>query len=252
MSFSKKGRYSSYAPAAELPHPNLEPEIFIILHNVLIRAFEILSADPQPLATMYEDPITEALARVIENRLRQSGEVAGFSSSLFDRVIRQYECDSFDGTRPKERPDLFFVIRPDDSFRHRIQNDQWGVFAECKPVDEAHFAGRDYCGKGLVRFLRGDYAWAMQEALMIAYARHGRTINDELMTAMKSRTDLHIDEPVTPLHMEGCEAGPFHEALHFSKHKRPFEWTEHRGSACSMTIYHSWHDCGDRTALVPN
>jgi hypothetical protein len=30
-SFHKKGRYSSYAPAAELPHPKLEPEVFVIL-----------------------------------------------------------------------------------------------------------------------------------------------------------------------------------------------------------------------------
>lgn len=250
-SFLKKGRYSSYAPAAELPHPKLEPEVFIILHRVLIRALEILSAEGQPLSTMHEDPITSALARVIENRLRQSGEVPGFRAPLFERVTRQHECDSFDGSLQRERPDLFFGIRPDDTFRTRIQSDQWGVFAECKPVDVNHFAGSDYCEKGLVRFIQGEYAWAMQDALMVAYTRDERSIASHLIPAMVSRAHLHVQDAVAPLPLEGCNSGKYHEALHVSTHTRPFDWTDGRGSACPVTIYHSWHDCGNRfsTAL---
>lgn len=247
-SFHKKGRYSSYTLAAELPHPKLPPEVFVILHQVLIRAFEILSADAQPLATMNEDPTTSALARVIENRLRQTGEVSGFRAPFFERVARQHECDSFDGMLQRERPDLFFGIRPDDSFRSYIQSDQWGVFAECKPVDAVHFAGSDYCDKGLVRFVQGEYAWAMQDALMVAYARDGRKIASHLAPAMASRRNLHVQEVLAPLPAEGCDSGNFHESLHASKHVRPFEWTDGRGPACPITIYHSWHDCGNRAA----
>jgi hypothetical protein len=247
-SFQKKGRYSGYAPMAELPHPRLQPEIFIILHRVLIRALEILSIDGQPLATMDEDPITSALQRVIENRLRQTGEVAGFRAPLFERVTRQHECDSFDGTLQQERPDLFFGIHPDDSFRNRLQSDQWGIFVECKPVDAAHFAGSDYCDRGLVRFIRGDYAWAMQDALMVAYVRDGRAIASHLVSAMASRVSLHGQDGVAPLSATGCEAGRYNEVLHVSTHARRFEWTGERGPACPITIYHSWHDCGDRAA----
>ena len=248
-SFSKRGRYSSYAPAAELPHPKLEPEIFIILHQVLIRAFEILNGDGQPLATMDEDPITSHLARVIENHIRHTGEVSGFSAPLFERVTRQHECDTFDGSLQRERPDLFFGICPDDTYRHRIQSDQWGVFAECKPVDKAHFAGRDYCDAGLIRFIRGDYAWAMQDALMVAYARYGRAIKSEREPAISQRPHLHTLHTVAPLAMDGCDAGEFHEALHWSEHTRTFQWTNERGAAGPITVYHSWHDCGDRRSL---
>lgn len=248
-SFCKRGRYSSYAPTSELPHPKLQPEIFIILHQVLIHAFEILHRDGQPLATMLEDPITSQLARVIENRIRQTGEVSGFSAPLFERVTRQHECDNFDGSLERERPDLFFGIRPDDTYRNRIQSDQWGVFAECKPVDRAHFAGRDYCDDGLIRFIRGDNAWAMQDALMVAYARDGRAIESELKPAISQRPLLHTLHTVAPLAMEGCDAGEFHEALHWSQHARPFEWTDERGPACPITVYHSWHDCGNRRSL---
>ena len=245
-SFQKKGRYSSYAPAAELPHPKLEPEIFVILHRVLVRAFEILSMDAQPLATMHEDPITSALARVIENQLRLTGEVAGFCSPLFERVTRQHECDSFDGSLQKERPDLFFGIRPDDSFRTRIQSDQWGVFAECKPVDATHPAGQDYCDEGLARFVRGDYAWAMQDALMVAYARNGRSIASSLVPLMASRVHLHTRVGVAEVSTAGNARGLHYEALHFSEHKREFEWTDSRGRAYPITVYHSWHNCGNR------
>lgn len=251
-SFSKRGRYSSYAPAAEVPHPKLQPEIFIILHQVLIRAFEILHGDGQPLATMNEDPITSHLARVIENRIRQKGEVSGFSAPLFERVTRQHECDNFDGSLQRERPDLFFGIRPDDTYRHRIQSDQWGVFAECKPVDKAHFAGRDYCSDGLIRFVRGDNAWAMQDALMVGYARDGRTIGSELRSAISARPDLHTLHNVSPLVTDGCDAGEFHEALHWSEHARPFTWTDERGAAGPIKVYHSWHDCGNRETLCGN
>ncbi|HEX7180940.1 MAG TPA: hypothetical protein VF756_03800 [Thermoanaerobaculia bacterium] len=249
-SFHKKGRYSSYAQAAELPHPKLEPEVFIILHRVLIRALEILSADAQPLATMHEDPITSALARVIENRLRLTGEVSGFCAPFFERVTRQHECDNFDGSLQRERPDLFFGIRPDDSFRTRIQSDQWGIFAECKPVDAIHSAGSDYCEGGLARFVQGKYAWAMQDALMVAYARDGRAIASHLIPAMTSRAHLHVQEVVAPVPAGGCDSGKYHEGLHFSTHARLFEWTDGRGPACPITIYHSWHDCENRAAPV--
>jgi len=249
-SFHKKGRYSSYAQAAELPHPKLEPEIFIILHRVLIRALDILSADAQPLATMHEDPITSALQRVIENRLRVTGEVSGFCAPFFERVTRQHESDSFDGNLQQERPDLFFGIRPDDSFRTRIQSDQWGVFAECKPVDAVHFAGSDYCERGLARFIRGEYAWAMQDALMVAYARDGRAIASHLVPAMAARAHLHILEAATPLAAGGGDSGKYYEGLHFSRHARPFEWTEDRGPACPITIYHSWHDCARAASMA--
>lgn len=245
----KKGRYSSYVPAAELPHPKLPPEIFIILHRVLVRAFEIVSAEPQPLATMHEDPITCALQRVIENHLRLTGEVSGFCSPVFERVVRQYECDSIDGSL--QRTDLFFGIRPDDSFRTRIQSDQWGVFAECKPVDAAHPAGRDYCDDGLARFVRGDYAWAMQDGLMVAYSRDERTIASHLVPLMASRKHLRTQAVVAALPAGDSTPGPDHEALHLSEHARSFEWTNGRGSACPITVYHSWHNCGKRVASAP-
>jgi hypothetical protein len=34
---------------------------------------------------------------------------------------------------------------------------------------------------GLIRFVRGDYAWAMQEVMMLAFARNGRMIAKHLI-----------------------------------------------------------------------
>jgi hypothetical protein len=34
------------------------------------------------------------------------------------------------------------------------------------------------------------------------------------------------------------------EAVHISRHQRPFTWLHGKGPATDITIYHLWHDCG--------
>ena len=245
LPFHKKGRYTSYALSAQLPHPKLAPEVFITIHRVLIRAFEILREEGQPLATMIEPAITRNLAKAIENRLRQTHEIPGFASPFFERVTREHECDNFDGTLEEKYPDLFFSIRPDDSFRSRIQSDQWGVFVECKPVDKKHKIGAKdmYLSEGIHRFVRGDYAWAMQDAMMVAFTRDGFSISQHLAPILSQRDELHLSENIAAFDEEQCPVDERHEALHTSTHRRPFVWSEGRGPACPITLYHSWHDC---------
>ena len=44
-------------------------------------------------------------------------------------------------------------------------------FGGNKPVDDDHATGTHYCDSGINRFVNGDYAWAMQEGMMVAYVR---------------------------------------------------------------------------------
>jgi hypothetical protein len=120
-----------------------------------------------------------------------------------------------------------------------------GLFVECKPVDKKHFAGRDYCGKdGLECFIRGDYGWAMQEGMMLGYARDGRTIENHLDPAMAERkTNLAIVQDLAPVDLPAAAATESAETVHTSKHRRDFEWLDNKGPACDITIYHLWHDC---------
>ena len=65
-------------------------------------------------------------------------------------------------------PDLVFNLKRN---HQSVLSSQDRVFIECKCIDKDKPLGTYYCKKGINRFITGDYAWAMQEALMVAYIR---------------------------------------------------------------------------------
>ena len=121
-----------------------------------------------------------------------------------------------------------------------------GLFIEAKPVDATHAAGGKYCDDGLIRFIRGDYAWAMQDAMMLGYARDGRTIAKHLMPAMSAEPRIAslktMQQPV-PSTSTAAAANDAAECIHISRHQRGFPWRDGKGTACDIWIYHLWHSC---------
>ncbi len=230
-----------------LPHPRLGLPVILVIRRVLCRAFELLRRDGKfNLAAATEDQVTAALRAVIENDLRQTGSVPGFNRRVYESVVRQAQVANYDGTRLAKSPDLCFKLRHDDCEPRMVLAEYDALFVECKPVDAAHFAGRDYCEKGLIRFVRGDYAWAMQEGMILAYVRGGRTIADHLIPVMsepRRMTSLATVELPTPCTAPGAEADAHTEAIHLSKHRRNFPWPDRKGDPIDITIYHLWHDC---------
>ena len=230
-----------------LPHPRLGLPVILLIRRVLCRAFEMLREDEFRLAEAGEDNVTAALRAVIENDLRQSGSVAGFNRRIYESVVRQGEVANYDGTRLGMSPDLCFKLQNDDCESRMVLAEYDALFVECKPVDAKNAAGGRYCDRGLNRFVEGDYAWAMQEGMMLAYARDGRTIADHLIPAMsepKRMTSLATVQPPQPCDAPDATAGVQAEIIHISKHRRDFSWLHGKGQATDITIYHLWHDCG--------
>lgn len=228
-----------------LPHPRLGLPVILLIRRVLIRALEILRQENSGITKAGEDDVTAALRSIIESRLRQSGEVPGFNKRTYEIVIRQGQFANFDGTRLGKEPDLFFKLRDDDNHREDVLSEFDALFVECKPVDAKHPAGSKYCDDGLIRFVRGDYAWAMQEGMMLAFARDGRTIAKHLLPTMSEPArmkSLHTLELPTAATCSMATASA--EAIRISRHKRPFPWLHGKGPATEITIYHLWHDCG--------
>ena len=228
-----------------LPHPLLGLRVVLVVRQAILRAFEILCERRDcPLATAKEDEITVALRAVLENDLRQSGEVDGFNRETFDKVERQHRAISFDGMKLSKEPDMMFSVRDDG--RDNVISTEDGLVVECKPVDREHPPGTHYCDRGIQRFVDGDYAWAMQEGMMLGYARHGRTIAGDLLPVMakdRSREKLKTDalpEPISERDRSDQTPG---EALHFSLHRRGFSWRDGKGAASPITICHPWHAC---------
>lgn len=188
------------------------------------------------LFTASEDEITHELHEAIFNRVFNSGVVEGFHKHVFSTVgrepkIRSYNFGSFD-----KMPDLLIqlVNRPSG-----IMNTQDGIFVECKPVDASHPIQKHYCDKGIMRFVRGDYAWAMTSALMVAYAKENYTILPFLNEALRSRTTT-ITTVQFPQRCHLSIGGDRNEPVQISVHERPFVYLENQMNAEVITIRHLW------------
>lgn len=230
----------------DLPHPPLGLPVILLIRRVLLRAFELLREQKFQLAAASEDEVTAALKSVIENNLRERGSVAGFSKRTYDSVIRQGQWSNYNGAVLTKTPDLCFKLRDDNSEARRIIPEYNALFIECKPVDIRHSASGRYCDDGLIRFIRGDYAWAMPEGMMLAYARNGRTISNHLIAAMSEEqrmASLATNRLPEPCSAPAAAACTMAEAVHTSRHRRQFQWRDGKGPASDICIYHLWHQC---------
>lgn len=121
-----------------------------------------------------EDRYTDALCEILLHWLKSPApEAAGFTSEVFETVVRSENLTNYDQSVINKQPDL--VIRMASSPLHQARR-HVGVYIEAKVVTSKRpISG--YGDSGIARFVRGDYAWAMQDGLMIAYQKQpGRTI----------------------------------------------------------------------------
>ena len=214
-----------------LPHPQIPQRTILLLCKVIKMAWQLLEEMPPSdfiLQTADEDTITQVLVEIIENRLRKSGGVDGFNCALFGKVTREPKITNVDKKHPDKMPDIFFDLKRDQL---PILSDQDGLFVECKPVDREHPILSCYCKKGLARFVNGDYAWAMQDALMVGYVKGNYSfgklasvLDGKKSAAFKTTNHSAVDE----------------YTIYCSSHNRDFEWPENRGHACPISVVHLW------------
>jgi hypothetical protein len=163
--------------------------------------------------------------------------VEGFDREIFASVHREPKVRNFNGDHLDKMPDLLveFIDRPAGAM-----NSQHGLFIECKPVDREHPAGSAYCDAGLIRFVRGDYAWAMQNAMMVGYAREGYSLNPKLSEALASSRKEPIPVSSGPTGCPRTKASAFAEQVAISKHQRTFNYVEINLPAGIIVIRHLW------------
>jgi len=226
----------------ELPHPPIPLRLILIVDGAIEFGLQLLREQPPTgfvLGLADEDAITRQLHLIIGNRLRKSKEVPGFDKRTFGKLWRAPKVTNFDGKHPDKMPDLVFDVNR-DSLQVLDTHDHLAV--ECKPVGKKHPAGVEYCDKGLWRFVNGDYAWTMQEAMMVAYARDGQCIAVNLLPAIAGRREqLGVVEVPTPV--RDSRQAKRTDGLYVSVHARTFSWPDGRGRACNIRIFHSWHSC---------
>lgn len=244
MSLKERERKSSvigFFDEAEvaLPHPPIALAVFLVVESAVCAAWHLLRTQPRAgfdLLTADEDVITQELQEAIFNKIFDKGIVDGFDRQVFASVTREPKVRNYNYANLDKMPDLLIALvnRPSG-----LINTQDGLFIECKPVDTDHSVGKHYCDKGLIRFVRGDYAWAMTSALMVAYAREGYTIVPKLQDALAKRSS-GIPTLKDPHPCRRSKVGPSSEVVHISQHARTFTYLETGQLAQAITIRHLW------------
>ena len=202
--------------ALSLPHPPVSVTVFLTIESAIAAAWAILhNKTPRPFdpKAAKETDYTARLHEILEDHLLDSGAVDGFTTEVFSNITRP-EVFNFDGKKTSKKPDMVAILAD----RPNVRRSQDGVFIECKPVDAAHSLLSDYCDAGVARFVVGDYAWAMTEALMVGY----NTVHNKPSLALVAPFKQRANVVQTSGKLCDCGASPHKPAVAMTRHKRAF------------------------------
>ena len=220
----------------ELPHAPVPLPVFLIVEAAVRAAWNILRLRPRPgfdLLNAAEDVVTHELYEVLSDEVFDKEVVGGFDRELFTNINREPKVRSYNRAHLDKMPDLLIgLVGRQVSYRSQ----DW-IYIECKPVDSTHSAGSHYCGMGIIRFVRGEYAWTMTSALMIGYVRKGYAISPKLTDALKTHEVGALRDPGQ---CSQSEASPISEVVWISRHARTFEYVETGLPAPPIAIRHLW------------
>lgn len=184
------------------------------------------------LADEGEEVLTTRLEHSLVDLQSEPDHPSGFSASLFQNVVREAAVTSYDDGSLKKKPDLTFRLNSTEPGIERSAD--YGIFLECKIIGPNHPI-RDYCRKGLFRFVCGEYAWAMPCGMMVGYAWEGFTVEGELSNYLGSggaaRMNLRFSPRLVP---ELAGSLPLYE----SGHSR--NWTRNGKSHGDIAVLHLW------------
>lgn len=153
------------------PHP-VSPGVMRVIGQAVVHAWSVIKSDPKKHLALPspgnppEDIYTDALCEILLQMLKSpTALVPGFSSVLFEHVSRAENLSNYNASVINKQPDLIIQLAdgPLQQTRRYV-----GIYIETKIVSMSTPITR-YTDEGLKRFIVGDYAWAMQGALMIAY-----------------------------------------------------------------------------------
>ncbi len=213
--------------------------LFVVVQNTLSTAWRILleavKAGEFSICAATEDEITERL-HLILGELHAAGDDAVRGLSQFETSTREGNLRNFNGNHLDRQPDLTF--RPLRGHIQTINTVPTAIFIECKPIDSAHPVASTYCRSGLIRFVNGDYAWAVDRAMMLAYVRNVCTLPDGLSSRLAS-PGLAVDMNLQGS-LETISPTATGDAVCQSKHDRSFCLPGACKPVGLITVHHLW------------
>ena len=233
------GFYRDGDEEIKLPHEPIPLAVFLIVEEAMRVAWQRLKERASPridLRTAEEDEVTHDFYEVLYDEVFGHGLVDGFDEERFKVVTRESKLRSFDGSHLDKMPDLLVSIAGRSNVFMRSQD--W-LFVECKPVGASHTVGVHYGAKGIARFIRGEYAWAMPNALMVGYASPGYSIDPKLIDTLTNRGQEFevIDFPRACPH---STPSVISDSVFITSHRRTFDYVETKEAAPPICLRHLW------------
>jgi hypothetical protein len=215
------------------PDPFSYEERCTIEEAVRVGLARSIARNPALTESIDEVKITQALETELSSMMEDAKEpVPGFTSDVFETIVRGNELCDFKKEFLEKRPDL--VLRRKKRPRRGMDFRYFGLFIECKVVDAQRTMTR-YVLQGLARFVEGVYAWAVPVAMMVAYVDRGggyglpKTLDGYLRRHGKDEHKSEIllrDEAPLP-------------AVYSTTHARSFSYLE-GGAPGPIRVDHLW------------
>jgi len=232
------GFYNKALAPDVLPHPPISLAVFLVVEEAVCVAWDLLRRCPIhdfDFQNATEDEITTFLYEILYNQVFDKDIVDGFDRQMFTTITREAKVTSYNLAHLDKMPDLVVGLVGRAGVYKASQD--W-IFIECKPVDVKHSVGSHYCDKGIIRFVCGEYAWALREALMIGYARKGYDLPIRLTKALACNATMMTTAMPSP-----CKTSPRRtscQPVYVTRHSRHFRYVETKQPAPEITIRHLW------------
>jgi hypothetical protein len=170
------------------------------------------------------------------------GKNIGFTLAIFSLPSRGANITNYDGQKINKQPDLTFYLA---TGKAGLENQlDYGLFVECKPIDAQHSLKAQYCEAGIIRYINGDYAWAVPDAMMIGYVRYKKkkaVLPDDLNNCLdiKNTNPYQIMSEITI-----CPENTNYQSLPIccTTHNRNFS-SKLISQPSNITIRHIWLEC---------
>lgn len=98
-----------------LPHPRLGLPVILLLRRVLLKAFEKLRYLKVHWPQSERIASRNSFSTYSKTTFARRGEVIGFNSAFYDRVVRHAEVTNYNGEKLAKTPDLSFKLRHGES-----------------------------------------------------------------------------------------------------------------------------------------
>ncbi len=234
---AQPGFLATGPPAPSLPCPPLAHALQHVIRSAIGAAWGFVLGEISEgrCDVTGEVPITIELERTLNYLLNEEPSIVpGFSASIFETLVRGGEVVSYNRASLEKRPDLTFRLAGHSP--SGIERSHYGMFVECKLLDATHGI-RAYADNGIMRFVRGEYAWAMPHAMMIGYVATGTHRAENLPRFLsKDRARYQVEgDPA----IEDLSVSPRQITVR-SRHTRSWRYPHNNGEPGAVDILHCW------------